>query len=72
MAQGKAPLQRAMLLAYGYRESDLDLELRSRLMLLTILYECSDLRKYALRLAPDAISLTLDELERAIWTFAND
>lgn len=30
----------------------------------------SDLRKYALRLAPEAIHLTLDELEAAIWTFA--
>lgn len=41
-------------------------------MLLTVLYECSDLRKYALRLAPDAIHLTLCELERAIWKFAAD
>jgi hygromycin-B 7''-O-kinase len=71
MVQGKSEEQRAMLLAYGYSESELDLKLRARLMLLTILYECSDLRKYALRLRSDAIHLTLDELERAIWTFAN-
>jgi hygromycin-B 7''-O-kinase len=70
MVQGSRELQRAMLLAYGYSEASLDLTLRARLMLLTVLYECSDLRKYALRLAPDALDLTLDQLEAAIWTFA--
>lgn len=69
MVQGDAELQRAMLLAYGYAEQQLDPVLRARLMLLTILYECSDLRKYALRLAPTAVNLTLDELEQAIWKF---
>lgn len=69
MVQGKREMQRAMLLAYGYGETELDLNLRARLMLLTVLYECSDLRKYALRLAPEAVYLTLDKLERAIWTF---
>ena len=72
MVQGRRELQRAMLLAYGYREAELDLNLRARLMLLTVLYECSDLRKYALRLAPEAINLPLEELEAAIWTFAID
>lgn len=72
MVQGKRELQRALLLAYGYSEAELDMELRARLMLLTILYECSDLRKYALRLAPEAIHLTLDELEAAIWTFVGN
>ncbi len=71
MVQGRREEQRSLLLAYGYTEAQLDLSLRARLMLLTILYECSDLRKYALRLAPDAVRLTLDELEAAIWTFAN-
>ncbi|MGB8509698.1 MAG: aminoglycoside 3'-phosphotransferase/choline kinase family protein [Pyrinomonadaceae bacterium] len=70
MVQGRRELQRALLLAYGYAEAQLDYDLRARLMLLTILYECSDLRKYALRLAPDAVRLTLDELEAAIWPFA--
>jgi hygromycin-B 7''-O-kinase len=69
MVQGDRELQRALLLAYGYTEGQLDLDLRARLMLLTILYECSDLRKYALRLDPAAVRLTLEELERAIWTF---
>ncbi len=69
MAQGNPELQRAMLLAYGYEESQLDLNLRARLMLLTILYECSNLPKYALRLAPEAAHLTLSELESAIWKF---
>jgi hygromycin-B 7''-O-kinase len=71
MVQGDRELQREMLLAYGYSETQLDIELRSRLMLLTVLYECSDLRKYAMRLAPEAIHLRLDELERAIWRFAD-
>ncbi|HVF51712.1 MAG TPA: aminoglycoside 3'-phosphotransferase/choline kinase family protein [Pyrinomonadaceae bacterium] len=70
MLQGQSELQRALLLAYGYAETQLDAELRARLMLLTVLYECSDLRKYALRLSPASVALTLDELERAIWTFA--
>jgi hygromycin-B 7''-O-kinase len=69
MVQGNRELQRAMLLAYGYTEAQLDLNLRARLMLLTVLYECSDLRKYALRLAPEALHLTLEQLEAAIWTF---
>lgn len=72
MVQGNRELQRALLLAYGYAEAQLDLALRARLMLLTVLYECSDLRKYALRLAPDAVHFTLDELEAAIWRFAAD
>lgn len=69
MVQGKRELQRAMLLAYGYKETELDFDLRSRLMLLTILYECSNLNKYALRLKPEAVNFTLAELESAIWTF---
>jgi hygromycin-B 7''-O-kinase len=70
MVQGSRQLQREFLLAYGYQESELDLNLRARLMLLTVLYECSDLRKYAKRLIPEAVNFTLDELEVAIWTFA--
>jgi len=72
MVQGDGELQRALLGAYGYGESGLDAALRARLMLLTVLYECSDLRKYALRLAPEAATYTLDRLERAIWAFASD
>jgi hygromycin-B 7''-O-kinase len=70
MVQGDRELQRELLLAYGYTEAQLDLDLRARLMLLTILYEHSDLRKYALRLEPPGVRLKLDELERAIWKFA--
>jgi hygromycin-B 7''-O-kinase len=72
MVQGSRQLQRAFLRAYGYIESELDLSLRSRLMLLTVLYECSDLRKYAMRLTPEAINFTLNQLEAAIWTFASE
>jgi hygromycin-B 7''-O-kinase len=70
MMQGARELQEAFLLAYGYKKSELDINLRSRLMLLTVLYECSNLRKYALRLMPEAVNFTLDELEAAIWRFA--
>jgi hygromycin-B 7''-O-kinase len=70
MAQGRSDEQRAMLLAYGYGQAELDSTFRARLMLLTVLYECSDLRKYAQRLFPEAVNFTLDELERAIWAFA--
>lgn len=72
MVQGKRELQRELLTAYGYRETELDLNLRSRLMLLTILYECSNLYKYALRLAPEAVNYTLAELEAAIWMFVTE
>lgn len=70
MFQGNCEAQRTFLKAYGYQENELNVDLRSRLMLLTILYECSDLRKYALRLAPEAVNFSLFELERVIWTFA--
>lgn len=71
MIQGQGELQREFFRAYGYRENDLDETLRRRLMLLTILYECADLRRYALRLKPEAVDFTLDELERAIWAFVD-
>ena len=71
LVQGDADLQIAMFEEYGYARNDIDDELRRRLMLLTIFYECSDLRKYALRLRPDAINLSLAELERAIYPFAH-
>jgi hygromycin-B 7''-O-kinase len=72
MMQGARELQTAFLLAYGYQESQLDMNLRARLMLLTVLYECSNLRKYALRLRPEAVNFTLDELDAAIWQFAGE
>jgi len=69
MIQGQRELQREFFRAYGYGESDLNEEMRHRLMMLTMLYETSDLRRYAMRLSTDAVDLTLDELERAIWCF---
>jgi hygromycin-B 7''-O-kinase len=69
MIQGQGEIQREFFRAYGYKESEIDETLRRRLMLLTILYECSDLRKYALRLKPEAVDYTLDELEKSIWAF---
>lgn len=69
MIQGQGELQREFFRAYGYADSDINEELRRRLMLLTILYECSSLKKYALRLKPEAVNYSLNELERAIWNF---
>jgi hygromycin-B 7''-O-kinase len=69
MIQGQGELQREFFRAYGYPDQEINEELRTRLMLLTILYECSSLRRYATRLGPGAEKLTLNELERAIWNF---
>jgi aminoglycoside phosphotransferase (APT) family kinase protein len=69
MIQGQGELQRDFFRAYGYAESDINLNLRRRLMLLTILYEHSSLRRYAERLGPGSEKLTLEELEIAIWNF---
>lgn len=69
MVQGQGGLQREMFRAYGYADKDIDETLRRRLMLLTVLYECSNLKKYALRLRPAAVDYTFDKLEREIWNF---
>ena len=70
MIQEQAEIQREFFRAYGYKEDELDESLRKRLMLMTVLYECSDLRRYALRLKPEAVNFSLAELEKAIWSFA--
>lgn len=67
--QGERELQREFLRAYGYRDKELNDEMRRRLMMLTMLYETSDLRRYAQRLRPDAVTLDLYELEKEIWSF---
>jgi aminoglycoside phosphotransferase (APT) family kinase protein len=67
MIQGQGDLQREFFRAYGYKDADINIELRHRLMLLTILYEESSLRRYAERLRPEAVSYSLEELECAIW-----
>jgi len=69
MIQGQGDLQREFFRAYGYKDSDINLELRRRMMLLTILYEHSSLRRYAERLGPGSEKLSLEGLERAIWNF---
>ena len=70
MIQGQGDLQREFFRAYGYRDSEINLKLRRRMMLLTILYEHSSLKRYAERLGPGSDLLTLNELEKAIWNFA--
>ena len=69
MIQGQGELQREFFRAYGYADKDIDLELRRALMLLTILYEESNLRKYALRLRPEAVNYSLCDLERSDMEF---
>ncbi len=67
--QGQAKLQREFFKAYGYLENDLDETMRKRLMMLTMLYETSDLKRYARRLKPEAVDFSLEELEKGIWSF---
>jgi hygromycin-B 7''-O-kinase len=69
MIQGQGNLQREFFRAFGYRDDEIDEELRKRLMLLTMFYECSDLRRYAVRLRPEAVEYSLLELECAIYNF---
>lgn len=70
MIQGQSEIQREFFKSYGYARHELDETMRRRLMMLTMLYESSDLRRYALRLKPEAVEFSLEELERAIWSFA--
>lgn len=67
--QGQGKLQREFFKSYGYAESELDETMRKRLMMLTMLYETADLRRYAMRLKPEAVEFSLDELEKGIWSF---
>jgi hypothetical protein len=69
MIHGERELQREFFRACGYHDHEMDEEMRRRLMMLTMLYETSDLRRYAMRLRPEAVEYTLDELEREIWSF---
>lgn len=71
MIQGQNEIQREFFKAYGYAESELDETLRKRMMMLTMLYETSDLRRYALRLKPEAVDFSLEQLEKGIWSFVN-
>ncbi len=71
MIQGQAEIQREFFKSYGYAENQLNESFRKRMMMLTMLYETSDLRRYALRLKPEAVDFTLEELEKAIWSFVN-
>ena len=70
MFQGQGELQREFFRRYGYSDADINEEMRRRMMMLTILYEWSSLRRYAERLAPEAVNFSLEELERSIWAFA--
>ena len=70
MFQGQGDLQREFFRRYGYAEGDINEEMRRRMMMLTILYEFSSLRRYAERLSAEAVHLSLEELEKAIWCFA--
>jgi aminoglycoside phosphotransferase (APT) family kinase protein len=69
MIQGQGDIQREFFRAYGYNDTEINLELRRRMMLLTILYEHSSLRRYAERLGSGSKNLSLEQLEQAIWNF---
>jgi hypothetical protein len=69
MIQGQGDLQREFFRAYGYKDTDIDITLRHRMMMLTMLYEYSSLRRYAERLGVNPMGYSLEELERAIWSF---
>jgi hygromycin-B 7''-O-kinase len=69
MIQGQGDLQREFFRAYGYKDADIDITLRHRMMMLTMLYEYSSLRRYAERLGVNPMGYSLEELERAIWSF---
>ena len=69
MIQGQGEIQREFFKAYGYAENELDETMRKRLMMLTMLYETADLRRYARRLKPEAVDFSLEKLEREIWSF---
>ena len=69
MIQGQGALQREFFRAYGYADENIDETLQRRLMLLTMFYEWSDLRRYAIRLRPEAVDYPLDRLMREIWNF---
>ena len=69
MIQGQGDVQREFLKSYGYAENELDETMRRRLMMLTMLYETADLRRYAMRLKPEAVEYRLDKLEKEIWSF---
>ena len=69
MIQGDRELQRRFLNAYGFQNSELNKDLQRRLMMLTMLYETSDLRRYAMRLDASAVDLDLYALMRTIWNF---
>jgi len=71
MIQGQSEIQREFFKSYGYREDELDETFRKRLMMLTMLYETSDLHRYATRLKPEAVDFSLEELEKAIWSFTD-
>jgi hygromycin-B 7''-O-kinase len=70
MFQGQGDLQREFFRRYGYPDADINEEMRRRMMMLTILYEFSSLRRYAERLSREAVHLSLDKLGKAIWSFA--
>lgn len=69
MVQGQGDLQREFFRAFGYSDALINEDLRRRMMLLTCFYEWSDLRRYAIRLRPEAVDYSLEKLEKSIWSF---
>lgn len=68
VACGDRALLRRLLLAYGYREGELDLGLQRRFMAYSLLHRYSNLAWYLERVPPGEGHRTLDDL--AAWWFA--
>lgn len=69
---GSGPALRALLLAYGYGESELGLPLQRRLMAYTLLHRYSNLRWYLERLPPGDGTSTLDALAARWWAVGDE
>jgi hygromycin-B 7''-O-kinase len=67
---GESSLLRRVLLAYGYRDRDLNRDLRHRLLAYALLHRYSNLPWWLDRLRPGPEATTLEDLARAWWSSA--
>jgi hygromycin-B 7''-O-kinase len=72
LTRGNGPALRALLLAYGYRESDLGLPLQRRFLTYTLLHRYSNLRWYLELLPPPETVSSLDDLAARWWAVGDE
>ena len=65
----QAGILRAILVAYGYRQAELDQNLQRRFMAYTILHRYSRLSWYLSLMPPKEGVITLDDLAGQWWSF---